>query len=106
VAERDSRGVTAKIDRPNHVHWPINVSLPRQQLDAEGDPAKTPCSDASGTVSRALSVTTDVQAGGAEQEAAQLIASHMQDALPRLIALLGNSDLFTLVRRLKQLTSR
>ena len=78
----------------------------RQQLDAEGDPAMTPFSDASGTVSRALSVTTDAQAGGAEQEAAQLIASHMQDDLPKLVELLGNSDLSTLVRHLKQLTSR
>jgi hypothetical protein len=78
----------------------------RQQSDAEEGIAMRPCSDASGTVSRALSVTTDVQAGGAEQEAAQLIASHMQDDLPKLVELLGNSDLSTLVRRLKQLTSR
>jgi hypothetical protein len=78
----------------------------RQRLDAKGDPAKTPFSDASGTVSRALSVTTDVQAGGAEQEAAQLIASHLQDELTRLTALLGNSDLCKLIRHLKQLTSR
>jgi hypothetical protein len=78
----------------------------RQQSDAEEGSAMRPCSDASGTAPRALSVTTDVQAGGAEQEAAQLIASHLQDELPRLIALLGNSDLSTLVRHLKQLTSR
>ncbi|MCZ8108674.1 MAG: DUF3102 domain-containing protein [Burkholderiales bacterium] len=75
----------------------------RQQSDAEGGPAMT---SASGTASRALSVTTDVQAGGAEQEAAQIIAIHLRDELPRLIELLGNSDLFTLVRHLKQLTSR
>lgn len=63
-------------------------------------------SDASGTSPRAPSVTTGAQAGGAEQEAAQLIASRLGDELPRLIELLGNSDVSTLVRHLNQLTSR
>jgi hypothetical protein len=73
--------------------------------DEQGGKMAVP-SDAFGTAPRALPVTTGAQAGGAEQEAAQLIASRLGDELPRLIELLGNSDLSAIVRHLNQLTSR
>jgi hypothetical protein len=66
----------------------------------------TLCSSASDTASCALSLTTGAQAGGAEKAAAQLIAGHLRDELPKLIELLGNSDLSTFVLHLRQVTSR
>lgn len=106
IALRDDKPDCSPADVWRIVSHERRALKARQQSDAEEGSAMTPCSDASGTASRALSVTTDAQAAGAEKEAAQLIASHMQDDLPKLVELLGNSDLSTLVRQLRQLMSR
>ncbi len=84
----------------------LRALKPRPSSDGEQRSRMAVPSDASGTAPRAPSETTGAQAGGAEQEAAQLIASRLGDELPRLIELLGNSDVSTLVRHLNQLTSR
>ena len=88
------------------VNHELRAPKPRQSSDGEQRSKVVVPSGASGTSPRAPSVTTGARAGGAEQEAAQLIASRLGDELPRLIELLGNSDVSTLVRHLKQLTSR
>lgn len=50
MAERDRRGITARIDRTNHVPVPINVIAPPDALSISDGAGKTLYSSAFGRI--------------------------------------------------------